>query len=71
MWVWACVLFFVFFTRLALTPDGHRRVQRDDFRSKQRKKEIREEKGNDVRRRKARDKDAEEAALADALSPLN
>lgn len=50
-------------------PDGHRHVQRDDFRKQAEKGEIREEKGSNVRRRrKALYRDAQEAALVDAPS---
>lgn len=50
-------------------PDGHRHVQRDDFRKQTEKCEIREEKGSNVRRRrKALHRDAQEAALVDAPS---
>lgn len=62
--------FFVFFiTRPAPMPDGHRHVQRDDFRKRAEKGEIREEKGSNVRRRGgAPYRDAQEAALVEAPS---
>lgn len=66
---WIFFIYFYFFTRPALMPDGHRHVQRDDFRKQTEKGEIREEKGSNVRRRrKALHRDAQEAALVDAPS---
>lgn len=47
-------------------PDGHCRVQKDDFRSKREEDMIRGKKGRSVWRRKPWDKDAGETVTVEA-----